>query len=231
MITPSSVSGLYMLRSSAPSEPPPSPAPAPVADDATEIVFRARIAKVRDRDDHEVILHGVASDTAPDMYRTRMSTRLYRSFIRRANERRPPYISIAHYRYPVGVVEGLGVDGEYLKFRAVLDRRNPILEHLIARLDDQEFRSSLAFSIGFDDYDRYRDAMADNILVYTDGFLDHIAITSIPANPRSRLLGVEMRASTQFADAEYLVGKTFASYLYTMANRNAVLEATKREGR
>lgn len=157
------------------------------------------------------ILYGVASDAKPDMYRTRMSTSLFRSFIRRAQEIRPPFFSIAHYRYPLGEAYDLKVDGLYYKFRIRLSD-DPLIDEFKFNLRDEQFRADLAFSIGFKDLDYYLDARADNLQVFTDGFNDHIAATTIPANPRSRLLSVEMR-KTQFSDAERLVGLEAALFL------------------
>jgi hypothetical protein len=182
-----------------------------------------RLGKVRSLPDGSLVLNGIASDDRPDIYRTRMDVRLFHNFIRRAAPPNPPpYLSVAHYTTPIGAIQDMVVDGRYLKFRAVLPP-NPITEELRKSLADPALRVRTGFSIGFNDLDSYTDETAGNLLVYIDGELAHVALTTIPANPRSRLLSVEMRARTQMADAEELVGATFAGWLDAQESKPPIM--------
>lgn len=181
------------------------------------IQLPARLAKVA-RSKGQPILHIVANDDRPDLYRTRMSTRLYQNFIRRRTEDGvEPYLSISHYKTVIGRIDRLYIDGRYLK-ATILPGVNPIAQEFVSRLQDEEYRSQLGFSIGFNDIDSYVDETVGDLLVYTDGLLVHIAATSIPANPRSRILEISMRARTQYDDAADLVGPVWASYLEKQEN-------------
>lgn len=191
----------------------------------------ARVHKVQRLDD-SVILHGVGSDNKPDMYRTRMDRRLYYNFIKRIESGKAPtpYLSMSHYQaVSFGTIKRLYVDGRYLKFTTTLERM-PLTEHLFGQLDDPEFRAKLGFSIGFNDIDSYEDETAQGMTVYVDGVLEHIALTTIPANPRARLQAVELRAHTQLADASILLGSTAAVYLDSLekqAQKAAPIERPK----
>lgn len=176
------------------------------------IIFHARLTKVT-RFADGVVLNGTASDDMPDLYRTRMTLRLYQSFIRGYQEGQQCLLDVSHYTHGiVGNVTKLYVDGRYLKFSSELDR-SPMAQMIARRLEDKSFRDSLGFSIAFHELDSYEDETAGGILTYTDGILERIAITSIPANPRARLISVEMRARTQIMDAEAIVGPLFARHL------------------
>lgn len=179
-------------------------------------LINARLTRVQ-RQDGEVILHGTASDNRPDMYETRMSLRLYQNFLRRMKDNGMPLIDVSHYTHGIiGKSTNVYIDGRMLKFSATVNRKSPIGEHLIDKLQDPDFRIRVGFSIAFDDLDYYYDEQAGHMQVYTDGILRRIAVTTIPANPRSRLEAVEMRAFTQLSDATELIGPTFAQYLDTL---------------
>lgn len=156
---------------------------------------------------------GAASDNRVDLYRTRFDRRLYQSFI----DRRPefePYLSVAHFHTPVGSIEREYIDGRYFKITGEIPLDTPMGDALARSLQDDDVRARTGFSVGFDDEDYYFDDTAGGLQTYVGGLLVHVAFTTIPANPRSRITSIEMsRAKSQYDDAALLVGPVYAAYL------------------
>lgn len=176
--------------------------------------INAVISKVTRLDNGQLRIAGSMSDTRPDFYRTRMSVELYKNFIRHWEELDyKVWLNVSHYLSGiVGYIERMWIDGRYFKFAGIVDN-SPMGLALQERLLLEDSRSKIGFSIGFDPLDSYVDMDVYNLLVYTDGVLNHTAFTTIPANPRSRYLEVVMRARTQFDDAKELIGPTLAKWL------------------
>ena len=185
----------------------------------------AIISKITRIDNGQLRIAGSMSDTRPDFYRTRMSIELYNNFIRHWKELDyKVWLNVSHYMQGiVGYMERMWIDGRYFKFTGIVDSspmglslQERLLSDNVAPLDNISGKAAphrIGFSIGFDPLDRYIDKNAHDLLVYTDGVLNHVAFTTMPANPRSRHLEIIMRARTQFDDAKELIGPALAKWL------------------
>ena len=174
--------------------------------------FPTRLVKVT-RSGTAVRVSLVASDDRVDLYRTRMTSRLFQNFIDGRKECEP-YLSVSHYLHPVGEIEKLYIDGRYLKLTGIVRGQDFISRAVADCLLDTDMRPKIAASIGFDHDDYYIDEPGGGLLTYVGGRLIHVALTTIPGNPRARLVNVEMQKRDILReDAERLVGPLCAAYL------------------
>lgn len=151
-----------------------------------------------------MVWNAVASDTGYDLFDERMSIQLYKSFIKNLDGHE--YVSLAHYPALDGTGEfgkptQIYIDGDKLKAKGIFHENERGVAAFNAirkdRRDNVSQDNRIRISIGFWDHGHYHGNFGEWSIkankpcllcatgikekVYTDGKLDHLALTRIPA--------------------------------------------------
>jgi len=161
-----------------------------------------------------------SSDTDWDTEEERLTLEIFDDFRRQEEEKKakleeeyiPPYLSMSHYRMPIGDVNEIWTQGERFKNRGIFydDKFGRALFKAILeeRTSGEEVEKPIKVSIGF----WPREAREENgRIAYTKGEFDHVAATRVPINVRATFDEViEKSMLTKKDDATSIIGEELA---------------------
>jgi len=161
-----------------------------------------------------------ASDDQWDSDDERLTIELFEDFIRQEEEEKaklgeeyiPPYLSISHYRMPIGDVNEQWIQGNRFKTRGIFydDKFGRALFKAILeeRASGEEVEEPIKISIGFWPHEARDEG---GRIAYTKGKFDHEASTRVPINVRATFDEViEKSMTTKKEDAASMIGEELA---------------------
>ena len=161
-----------------------------------------------------------ASDDQWDTDDERLTIELFEDFIWREKEKKakvgeeyiPPYLSISHFRMPVGDVNEQWIQGSRFKTRGIFydDKFGRALFKAIVKeqASGEEVENPIKISIGFWPHEAREE---DGKIAYTKGEFDHEASTRVPINVRATFDEViEKSMLTKKEDAASIIGEELA---------------------
>lgn len=176
-------------------------------------LFVAKVAK-----DRRFV--STASDDQIDLEHQRCTIELFKDFIAQSQARGMPWFGVAHYPgSKIGTHSRMYVDGHFLKMEGQFDTGDPMAEAAYdsLRRDKDAGLKRIQTSVGF--YPSRARLEGDGVLAYTRGWVEHNALTTAPANPRTDIVlaakanNTIPRATTMYEDALMIVGREHADKL------------------
>lgn len=196
--------------------------------------YDAPLTHVRAEGDR-IVWATTCSDDGVDKYATRMTTDLHKDFLRNAQTRGMPYLTIAHFNQlaRIGVATELWRDGRRLKasghFFDKRDTEDQLIIDLAAAaaksaLEDMKLpprERAIRTSVGFKPLKGGVQTEDLGVLAYVRGWLPEITMTTHPGNSRvdfsstERSGDMKFRISPEFMeeDAATIVGESLAKKL------------------